>query len=100
MLGIMQTRPRGHQEENINQEEAKTIRHTTLASIETTRGGSISRQGQEEEIQPTLMEVLTQLQVMNQNIHGHCEDMKELGGRMGHLEVEVEFIKKYLQGNQ
>ena len=38
------------------------------------------------------MQVLTQLEVMNANIQALREDIKELGGKGGHLEVDVEWI--------
>ena len=70
MIGGIQQRSRGRQDENLSQDEEKAIRQAMIASLETTRGGSTSRQAQYEEAQPTLVDVMVQLKIMNQNIHG------------------------------
>ena len=84
----------------MSQEEEEVVRQMMLASLETAREWSTSRQAQGQEVQPILVNFMNQLQIMNQNIHGLRDDMKELGGRMGHLEVDVKAIKKHLYGNR
>ena len=65
--------------------EGGSYKTRMLASIRTARGRSTSRQHQGQEAQPTLVNVMTQFQIMNQNIQGLRDDMKKLGGRVGQL---------------
>ena len=43
-----------------------------------------------------LIQILTQLEVIYANIRGLHEDVKELGEKVGHLEVDVDWTKKHL----